>query len=314
MISNPIAPYVSFTREEWSRLRGGLALPLTEADVAQLSSLGDPVSLADVADVYLPLTRLLQLYIAAAQNLERMRGLFLGSPDEQIPYVIAIAGSVSVGKSTTARLLKTLLARGPGHPHVDLVTTDGFLLPNRVLEERGIMHRKGFPESYDRRALLQFVADVKSGVPRITVPIYSHLVYDVIPEQRQVIERPDILLVEGLNVLQRGTDRAGRAPRLVVSDFFDFTIYVDAAEHHLEQWYVDRFLKLRETAFRDPSSFFRRYAELTHEQAVALAREIWHDINGANLRQNILPTRERAHLILQKGEGHALEQVFLRRM
>lgn len=307
------SPYMTFTRQEWARLRSGMPLPLTEADLAQLRSLGDVVSLDDVAEIYLPLTRLLQIYIAAAHNLDLMRCVFLGSPDETIPYVIAIAGSVSVGKSTTARLLRALLARGPGSPRVDLVTTDGFLLPNRVLEQRGLMQRKGFPESYDRSALLQFMADVKSGRPQLRAPVYSHLVYDVVPGEYQMVDRPDVLIVEGLTMLHRGGHRE-RTSRVVISDFFDFSIYVDAAEEHLEQWYVARFLKLRETAFRDPSSFFRRYAELSEQQAVDTARGIWREINGENLRANILPTRERAHLILEKGADHALERVRLRRL
>jgi type I pantothenate kinase len=267
-----------------------------------------------VAEVYLPLTRLLQIYIAAARNLDLMRCVFLGSPDERIPFVIAIAGSVSVGKSTTARLLRALLAHGPGAPRVELVTTDGFLLPNRVLAERGIMHRKGFPESYDRKALLQFMADVKSGRPQLRAPIYSHLVYDVVPGEHQLVDRPDILIVEGLTMLQRGSSRPGRSSSVVISDFFDFSIYVDAPEDLLEEWYVARFLRLRETAFRDPGSYFRRYAELSVDEAVATARTIWREINGENLRANILPTRERAHLILTKGSDHALEQVRLRRL
>ncbi|MFO7167747.1 MAG: type I pantothenate kinase [Chloroflexota bacterium] len=308
------SPYMTFTRQEWARLRGGLPLPLTEEDLRQLRSLGDEVSLEDVADVYLPLTRLLQIYIAAARNLDQMRCVFLGRPDERIPYVIAIAGSVAVGKSTTARLLRALLSRGPDRPHVELVTTDGFLYPNRVLEERGLLHRKGFPESYNRQALLQFMADVKSGRPEIKVPVYSHLIYDVVPGEYQVVDRPDILIVEGLTMLQRGSDRSGRSSKVVISDFFDFSIYVDAAEEHLEQWYITRFLKLRETAFRDPSSYFRRYADLSVEEAVETARTIWREINGANLRANILPTRERAHLILEKGENHSLQRVYLRRI
>jgi type I pantothenate kinase len=305
---------MTFTRSEWARLRGGQPMPLSAEDVEHLRSLGDPVSLGDVAEIYLPLTRLLQIYIAAAQNLDHMRCVFLGRPDEKIPYVIAIAGSVSVGKSTTARLLRALLTHGPGRPHVELVTTDGFLYPNQMLEERRIMHRKGFPESYDRRALLQFMADVKSGRPQLKAPIYSHLVYDVVPGEFQIVDRPDILIVEGLTTLQRGGDRPGRASRVVISDFFDFSIYVDAAEEHLEQWYIERFLRLRETAFRDPHSYFRRYADLTVEAAEATARRIWREINGENLRLNILPTRERAHLILEKGASHTLERVYLRRL
>lgn len=309
-----LAPYLCFSRAEWAKLRDGAQLPLDVHDLDQLVSLNDTVLLDDVADIYLPLVRLLQLYYDASQNLYQVTNVFLGSPSsERVPYVIGIGGSVAVGKSSTARIIQALLARGAGAPKVELVTTDGFLYPNRTLEERGIMHRKGFPESYDRRRLLQFVADVKSGNPRLKVPIYSHLVYDIVPEEARIIDRPDILIVEGLNVLQRG-GRVTRSTQVFVSDFFDFSIYVDADEQHLQQWYVERFLRLRGTAFRDPSSFFRRYAELSVDEATATAKRIWREINGVNLKQNIEPTRERADLILEKGAKHALERVFLRKL
>jgi type I pantothenate kinase len=295
-------------------LRAGLPLPLDESDLEALRSLNDKLSLDEVADIYLPLARLLQLYIAGTQSLYQVTNVFLGKPIEKVPYVIGIAGSVAVGKSTTARMLQALLARGPGRPTVDLVTTDGFLFPNRVLESRGIMHRKGFPESYDRRRLLQFMADVKSGKPAIEVPIYSHLSYDILPDEAIVVEQPDVLIVEGLNMLQRGASRAYRAPTLVVSDFFDFSIYVDADERHLQQWYIERFLKLRETAFRDSASYFRRFGELSVEEAIATAQRIWNEINGVNLRANIAPTRERANLILEKGADHTLQRVYLRKL
>jgi type I pantothenate kinase len=308
-----LAPYISFSRAEWARLRNGSRLPLSEAQLKTMVSLNDSVSLEDVADIYLPLMRLIQLYYEAAQQLYRETRSFLGSPAEKVPYVIGIAGSVAVGKSSTARILQALLASRSVARSVDLVTTDGFLHPNRVLQERGIMHRKGFPESYDRRRLIQFMADVKSGHPQLTAPIYSHLIYDIVDDQAQVVDQPDILIVEGLNVLQRG-GQPSRRPQVFVSDFFDFSIYVDADEALLQQWYVERFLKLRETAFRDPSSYFQRYSELSADESVSIARRIWREINGVNLRQNIEPTRERADLILEKGPRHTLEKVSLRKL
>ncbi len=309
-----LSPYLRFSRAEWARLRDGAELPIAEEELEHLVSLSDTVSMQEVADIYLPLTRLLQLYFEASQQLYQVTNVFLDYPStSRVPYVIGIAGSVAVGKSSTARILQVLLSRQFGNLRVDLVPTDGFLYPNRVLQQRGIMHRKGFPESYDRRRLLQFMADVKSGVPRLEVPIYSHLIYDIVPYETRVIDRPDILIVEGLNVLQRG-GRASRAPQMFVSDFFDFSIYVDADELLLQQWYVERFLRLRETAFRDPSSFFRRYAELSVDEAVATARRIWREINYVNLKQNIEPTRERADLILEKGPRHTLERVYLRKL
>ncbi|MCX7790077.1 MAG: type I pantothenate kinase [Chloroflexaceae bacterium] len=309
-----LSPYLRFSRAEWARLRDGAELPIAEEELEHLVSLSDSVSMQEVADIYLPLTRLLQLYFEASQQLYQVTNVFLDYPStSRVPYVIGIAGSVAVGKSSTARILQVLLCRQFGNLKVDLVPTDGFLYPNRVLQQRGIMHRKGFPESYDRRRLLQFMADVKSGVPRLEVPVYSHLIYDIVPNETRVIDRPDILIVEGLNVLQRG-GRASRAPQMFVSDFFDFSIYVDADELLLQQWYVERFLRLRETAFRDPSSFFRRYAELSVEEAIATARRIWREINYVNLKQNIEPTRERADLILEKGPRHTLERVYLRKL
>ncbi len=309
-----LSPYLRFSRAEWARLRDGAELPIAEEELEHLVSLSDSVSMQEVADIYLPLTRLLQLYFEASQQLYQVTNVFLDYPStSRVPYVIGIAGSVAVGKSSTARILQVLLSRQFGDLTVDLVPTDGFLYPNRVLQQRGIMHRKGFPESYDRRRLLQFMADVKSGVPRLEVPIYSHLIYDIVPNETRVIDRPDILIVEGLNVLQRG-GRASRAPQMFVSDFFDFSIYVDADELLLQQWYVERFLRLRKTAFRDPSSFFHRYAELSVEEAVATARRIWREINYVNLKQNIEPTRERADLILEKGPRHTLERVYLRKL
>jgi type I pantothenate kinase len=302
--------FVSFTRAEWARLRASTPLPLTESQLRGLVSVNEPMSLDEVAEIYLPLSRLLNLYVAATDNLRRATATFLDTPRPPIPFVIGVAGSVAVGKSTASRVLQALLARWPSHPQVDLITTDGFLLPQRVLEERGIVHRKGFPESYDVRRLLRFMADVKSGVPEVLAPVYSHLAYDIVAGEFQAVRRPDIVIVEGLNVLQTGT---GRAP-MFVSDFFDFSIYVDAHETDIEQWYVDRFLTLRDTVFRDPSSYFHRFSSLTTQEAQETARGIWRTINLVNLRENVLPTRERAHLILEKGRDHAVRTVRLRKL
>ncbi len=307
-----LSRYVSFTNEGWAQLRAETPLPLSESELARLRGLNEQVSLDEVAAVYLPLSRLLTLYVDATRALSQVTDRFLGNPATPVPYVIGIAGSVAVGKSTTARILQALLARWPDHPAVDLVTTDGFLLPNKVLQERGLMSRKGFPESYDLRRLLQVVADVKAGRPRVEIPRYSHREYDVLPGEVQIVDRPDIVIVEGLNVLQTGDGR-GRPPRSFVSDYFDFSIYVDADERDIECWYVERFLTLRRTVFADERSYFHRYAALSDEQARETARGIWHEINAVNLRENIAPTRQRAHLILSKGPDHAVRGVHLRR-
>jgi len=312
--SNGFSPYISFSREEWSRLRGNTPLTLAEEDLAALRSADEFVSMDEVTDIYLPLSRLLNLYVAAAQQLHRVTDTFLGHPAAKVPYVIAVAGSVAVGKSTTSRVLQALLARWPDHPRVDLVTTDGFLYPNRVLEARGIMHRKGFPESYDVRRLVRFLADVKSGRGSVRAPVYSHLVYDIVPGAELVVRQPDILILEGLNVLQTGMGPDGKPPRVFVSDFIDFSLYIDAPEAMLEQWFLQRFQRLRETAFRDPESYFHRYAALPAGEAAAFGRNVWATINAVNLRDNVLPTRDRATLVLEKGEEHRVERVGLRKL
>jgi type I pantothenate kinase len=299
--------FVEFTRAEWARLRASTPLPLTEPQLRRLVSVNERMSLDEVAEIYLPLSRLLNLYVAATQNLRNATMTFLGNDTPRVPFVIGMAGSVAVGKSTASRVLQALLASWPSHPQVSLVTTDGFLLPQRVLEARGLERRKGFPESYDVRRLLHFMSDVKSGLPEVLAPVYSHLAYDVVPGEVLSVRTPDIVIVEGLNVLQ-----AGRG--VFVSDFFDFSIYVDANEADIEQWYVERFLTLRETVFQNPSSYFHRYAALTAEQATETARTIWREINLVNLRENVHPTRERATLILEKGRDHAVRRVRLRRL
>ncbi len=310
-----LSPYRSFGREEWARLRADTPLTLTAAEVDQLQSLNDPISLDEVVAIYLPLSRLLALYVAAAQGLFRATQRFLhAEPDEKVPYIIGVAGSVAVGKSTTARILKALLARWPNTPKVDLVTTDGFLWPNAELSRLGIMDRKGFPDSYDTATLLRFLHEIKSGKRAVGAPLYSHLVYDVVPGETTTVERPDILIVEGLNVLQPARLPRDGAAIPFVSDFFDFSIYLDADEADLHRWYLHRFLRLRNTAFRDPLSYFRKYASLSEEEAIAFAEGLWNRINLTNLRENIVPTRQRASLILRKGASHRIESVALRRL
>jgi type I pantothenate kinase len=308
------SPYVTYLREEWARLRADTPMPLTEAELDNLSSLTERVSADEVVDIYLPLSRLLNLYVEAAQGLHGNTARFLRKSDGKMPFIIGVAGSVAVGKSTTARVLQALLARWPSHPKVELVPTDGFLFPNALLEERGLMNRKGFPESYDLTKLLNFLADVKSGRDRVDAPVYSHLIYDVLPDQPLPIERPDIVIVEGLNVLQPAKLPKDGEAIPFVSDFFDFSVYIDAADDLIESWYVERFLRLRQTAFRDPASYFHRYATLSEEEAVATGLSIWRSINLVNLRENILPTRQRADLILRKGADHAVETVALRKL
>jgi type I pantothenate kinase len=306
--------YRHFNRSEWARLRTSTPLQLTEDDVGSIISFNDSLALDEAYDVYLPLTRLINLYVAGIQDLHSATDAFLARHSRKAPFVIGIAGSVAVGKSTTARLLELMLARWPDHPRVDLVTTDGFLFSTAELQARGLMGRKGFPESYDTRRLLAFLADVKSGCPVVRAPVYSHLRYDIVPGEYQVVSQPDILIVEGLNVLQGPDQRSLEQHRPVVSDFFDFSIYVDAHEPDIERWYIERFLAFRKTVFVDERSYFHRYAGLSEEEALATARGIWASINAVNLRENILPTRERAHLILEKGPDHSVAGVHLRKL
>lgn len=309
-----LSPYRVFTREEWAALRADTPLTLTVDDLIKIQSLNDPISIEEVVAIYLPLSRLLSLYVAATQGLFKATQRFLLAEDGKVPYIIGVAGSVAVGKSTTARVLKALLSRWPNTPKVELVTTDGFLHPNAVLEREGLMEKKGFPESYDGSALIRFLSEVKAGKQHVEAPVYSHLVYDVVPGETISVDRPDILIVEGLNVLlPNRPPRDGKAIPFV-SDFFDFSVYLDATEAQLESWYVSRFMRLRETAFRDPRSYFRKYADLPDEEAVAMARTIWHRTNLPNLRENVLPTRPRADLVLTKAGNHRIEQVALRKL
>jgi type I pantothenate kinase len=313
-IDDGLSPYRVFTRAAWAALREDTPMTLRSEEVTRLRSMHDRLDMSEVEEIYLPLSRLLSMYVAATQRLFRVQQRFLGTGDTKMPYIIGIGGSVAVGKSTTARVLQALLARWPNVPKVDLITTDGFLYPNAILERESLMDRKGFPESYDLPALLRFLTDVKAGRHPVRAPIYSHLVYDVMPNHWVEIDRPDILIVEGLNVLQ-----AGRLPKdgeviPFVSDFFDFSIYLDADEDVLKAWYVSRFLTLRGTAFSDPKSYFHRYSKFTDTEAVKTATDIWTRINLVNLHENILPTRRRADLILTKGESHGVDEVALRKL
>ena len=307
-------PYVELSRADWSRLSHSTPLPLTQVDVERLRGLCDPITLAEVDAIYRPISRLLNLYITANGALYRAASEFLAEAVPRTPYVIGIAGSVAVGKSTVARVLREMIARWPETPRVDLVTTDGFLLPNAELERRGLMGRKGFPESYDQPRLLRFVREIKAGEPRVTAPVYSHITYDILPDDELVVTRPDVLIIEGLNVLQPSKRALSDGISDTVSDFFDFSIYVDAITADIKRWYVDRFLALRATAFTKPNSFFRRYAALTDEQATQMALDLWNSINEPNLKQNILPTRGRADLILFKGADHNVQNVKLRKL
>jgi type I pantothenate kinase len=313
-IEDGVSPYRIFSRAEWAQLREDTPMTLTPHEVTRLRSLHDRLDMSEVEEIYLPLSRLLSLYVVATQRLFHAQQNFLGTEDSKVPYIIGVAGSVAAGKSTTARVLQALLARWPNVPKVDLVTTDGFLFPNAILAREGLMEKKGFPESYDLPVLLHFLSDIKAGRRPVRAPVYSHLLYDVMPNQWAEIDRPDILIVEGLNVLQTARPPKDGKAIPYVSDFFDFSVYLDADEDVLQGWYVDRFLTLRGTAFRDPKSYFHRYSTLSDEEAVATATSIWNRINLVNLHESILPTRQRADLILKKGENHLVGEVALRRL
>lgn len=309
-----VSPYHQFSKAEWAALRADEPMTLSAEDVQRLRALNDPISLDEAEEVYLPLTRLLSFYVEAIQGIHTAAQQFLGTNGDKVPFVVGVAGSVAVGKSTTARILRALLRRWPSSPKVDLITTDGFLLSNEVLDARGLTERKGFPESYDRGRFVKFLADVKAGAPSVSVPVYSHLVYDVVPGEKVVVEKPDILIVEGLNILQPGEVPKTGKPIVFASDFIDFSIYIDADEADLQHWYVERFQRLRETAFRDPNSFFHKFSKLTDDEAVKLAAEIWTSINLPNLVENILPTRGRADLIIKKSKDHSIGRVALRKL
>lgn len=312
--SDLVSPYMVFDTEEWSKFKADTPLTLSAEEVDRLRSLNDPVNLKEVSRIYLSLSRLLSAHVEASQSIFKQRRSFLSLDRTKTPFVIGVAGSVAVGKSTTARLLRELLQRWPSSPKVDLVTTDGFLLPNVELEKQGIMNRKGFPESYDVGAVLKFLSQIKAGKKSVKAPVYSHLTYDVKPGEFITIDEPDILIFEGINVLQsREMPKDGKAVPFV-SDYFDFSIYIDADEKDIEQWYIERFMRLRITAFTNPSSFFHKYSKVSHGEALAIAQDLWDNINLVNLHNNIKPTRPRADLVLRKGADHLIEKVALRKL
>ena len=309
-----LSPYQIFSRAQWAKLRADTPMTLSEEELGELQGLNEQVSMSEVVDIYLPLSRLVNLYVGATQELYGATQQFLGGREHKVPYIIGMAGSVAVGKSTTARILRALLSHWPNHPKVDLVPTDGFLLPNAVLESEGLMERKGFPESYDLPAVLRFLSAIKAGKRNVEAPVYSHLYYDVMPDKTIKIDQPDVLIIEGLNVLQTGKPPKDGKAIPYVSDFFDFSVYLDADEEMLRTWYIERFLQLRGTAFSNPQSYFHRYASLTDDESRETANRIWETINLANLRENVLPTRQRADLIMRKDDNHAISSVALRKL
>ncbi|MRG86492.1 type I pantothenate kinase [Salinibacillus xinjiangensis] len=308
------SPYMTFAKEEWAKLRFNTPMTLTESEIQELQGVNEELSMDEVSNIYLPLTRLINLYITGSQQLHSITDTFFGKNTNKVPFIIGVAGSVAVGKSTTARIIKALLSRWPNHPKVEIITTDGYLYPNATLEKKGLMNRKGFPESYNTRALVDCLIKLKSGAKEVKVPVYSHLYYDIIPNYYETIEQPDIVIVEGINVLQTPRPAKGNLPSVFVSDFFDLSIYVDASENDLLRWYVNRFKKLRSTAFANPKSYFNRYANLSDEEAVKTATSIWNNINSVNLERNIEPTKNRADIILRKEEDHVITTIKLRKI